>query len=223
MNIEGFSEATIEKFVEEGFINEVKDIYNLEQYKSKITRLEGFGIKSYNNLIKSIEKSRTCKLGQFIFALGIPSIGKVTAKDICKHFDNKLDNILDADRKDFLKIKGIGSVVSKSLINYLLDDESPIWFVSDYLTFIEDEPEEIKQGVFTGKSLYCTGSFSCGKKDYLKNLVESNGGTFTNGITKDLSYLVVGSLKGSGKEKQARDKGIQVLQEEEFLQIIKGN
>lgn len=223
MNIEGFSEATIEKFVELGFINEVKDIYMLEQYKNKITKLEGFGVKSYNNLIKSIEKSRTCKLEQFIFSLGIPNVGKVTAKDICKHFGNKLDNILDADRKDFLKINGIGRVVSKSLIDYLLDDESPIWFVSDYLTFSEDNPKETKEGVFTGKSIYCTGTFQCGKKEYLKELVESNGGTFANGLNKKLSYLVIGSLKGSSKEQKAKDLGVTVLQEDEFLQIIKGN
>jgi len=223
MDIQGFSEATIEKFVELGFIKEIKDIYNLEQYKKEIIKLEGFGSKSYNNLIQSINKSKECKLEKFVYALGIPNVGISTAKDICKYFNNNLDNILEADRKDFLKIKGIGSVVSKSLMDYLLDDESPIWFTSDNLTFIEDKPKETKQGVFTGKSLYCTGTFNCGKKDYLKELVESNGGEFTGGINKDLTYLVVGSVKGSGKEKQARDKGITVLQEDEFLQIIKGN
>ena len=223
MNIDGFSETTIEKFVNLGFINEIKDIYNLEQYKQQIIKLDGFGVKSYNNIINAIEESKQCYLYQFIFALGIPNVGKVTAKDICNYFNNKLDNILEADRKDFLKIKGIGSVVSKSLIDYLLDDESPIWFTSDYLTFIEDKPKEVSQGVFTGKSLYCTGSFAIGKKEYLKELVESNGGTFANGLNKTLSYLVIGSLKGSSKEQKARDIGVEVISEDEFLQIIKGN
>lgn len=223
MDIQGFSEATIEKFVELGFIKEIKNIYNLEQYKKEIIKLEGFGTKSYNNLIQSINKSKECKLEKFIYALGIPNVGISTAKDICKYFNNNLDNILEADRKDFLKIKGIGSVVSKSLMDYLLDDESPIWFTSDNLTFIEDKPKEVKQGAFLGKSLYCTGTFACGKKEYLKQLVESNGGIFESGLKKTLSYLVIGSLKGSSKEQKAKDLGVTVISEDEFLQIIKGN
>lgn len=225
MNIIGLSKETLKLFIDKEIIKSIKDIYNLEIYKNEIIKLPKFGVKKYNNLIKSIEESRQCKLSNFLYSLGIDNVGKKASKDICTNFNNDLSKIIKANENELLKIEGVGDKISESMVEYFSDENivNKVNKIISYLTFIEDKPKEVKQGVFTGKSLYCTGTFACGKKDYLKELVESNGGEFTSGINKDLTYLVVGSVKGSGKEKQARDKGIKVLQENEFLQIIKGN
>jgi DNA ligase (NAD+) len=225
INIVGLSKETLKQLIENGYIKSIKDIYNLEQYKDKIIRLPKFGIKKYDNLIKSIEESKSCKLSNFLYALGIENVGKKASKDICKHFNNDLSKIIITNEKQLLKIEGVGDKISESLVEYFSDENTIVRIneICSCLTFTEDKQKETKEGVFTGKSLYCTGKFSCGNKDYLKNLVESNGGEFTNGLNKSLSYLVIGSLKGSGKEQRAIDLGVTVLQEEEFLQIIKGN
>ena len=233
MNVVGFSEKTIEKLIELGILKAISDIYILKKDKNKklILGQEGFQITSYNKLIDSIEKSKICKLEQFIYALGIENCGKSTSKTLVEFAKGKtpldtINNILELKVRDLLKMEDCGEVVANSIYNWF-HNQSNIevlgYLTQMELSFIEDKLREIKQGVFTGKNLYCTGTFACGKKDYLKELVESNGGTFTGGINKELNYLVVGSVKGSGKEKQARDKGITVLQEDEFLQIIKGN
>jgi len=225
MNIEGFSDATIEKFVELGFIKDVKDIYNLEEYKKQIIRLDGFGSKSYNNLIQAIENSKQCKLENFLYGLGIPNVGKSTSKDICIYFKNDDDLIMTADKRSFMRIEGIGDIVADSITNYFKDTKSirRVNEIISYLTFIEDKPKEIKEGVFTGKTIYATGTFANYKKNELKELIEINGGTFTSGYTKSLSYLVVGSVKGSSKVDKAIKDNVEILTEDEFLQIIKGN
>jgi len=216
-----------------GILKSIADIYILKQDSNKelILKQEGFQLPSYNKLIKAIEESKKCKLPSFIFALGIANVGIKTAQTLEKFAKGKtpldtINNILQLKVKDLLKMEDCGDVVANSIYNWF-HDKSNIevlgYLTQMELTFIEDKPKEVNQGVFTGKNIYCTGTFQCGKKEYLKELVESNGGTFTGGINKDLTYLVVGSAKGSGKEKQARDKGITVLQEDEFLQIIKGN
>lgn len=225
LNIEGLSEATIEKFIELEYLKEIKDIYNLEQYKNQIIRLDGFGNKSYNNLINSIEKSKQCKLENFLFGLGIPNVGKSTAKDICNHFKNDYDLIVCSQVSDYLKIDGIGDIVAKSIVNYFNSTKTlrMVNEIYSYLTFVEDKPKETKQGIFTGKTLYATGTFANYKKNELKEIIESNGGIFANGYSKSLSYLVVGSVKGSSKEDKAKKDNISILTEDEFLQIIKGN
>lgn len=222
LNIEGLAEKTVELLKEKGLIKSISDIYKLKNYKKEILQLPKFAIKKFNNLIESIEKSRDVKLGNFIYSLGIPNVGEVASSKLAEKFVS-LDNMLNANRKNLLDIDDIGDTTADSILHYIKTNNELIDNLKQELNVIDYQTKETTQGVFSGKSLYCTGTFSCGNKDYLKELVESNGGTFTKGINKDLAYLVVGSLKGSGKEKQARDKGITVLQEEEFLQIIKGN
>lgn len=226
MNVVGLSKETLGQFIEKGFIKSIKDIYNLEQYKEQLIKMPKFGIKKYENLIKAIEKSKECKLSSFLYSLGIENVGKKASKNICLHFNNDLDRIISTTERELLKIEDVGEKISESMVEYFsnLETIEKLKEIISYLTFIEDKPKElIKEGVFTGKSLYCTGTFSCGSKNYLKELVESNGGIFESGLKKSLSYLVIGSLKGSGKEQKARDLGVQVISEDEFLQIIKGN
>ena len=235
MNIEGFSEATIEKFIELGYLKSIQDIYYLAtekcKYKNEIIKLDGFGKKSFTNLVNAINTSKQCKLENFIFGLGIPQVGKSTAKNLVEFAKGEtpmdtINNILQLKVKDLLKMKDTGEVVANSIYKWFSDiqNREMLGYLTQIeLTFIEDKPKEISQGVFSGKSIYCSGTFACGKKNELKALVENNGGIFANGLNKQLSYLVIGSLKGSSKEQKARDLGVTVLQEDEFLQIIKGN
>lgn len=235
MNIEGFSEATIEKFIELGYLKSIQDIYYLSndkcKFKNEIIKLDGFGKKSFANLVNSINKSKQCRLENFIFGLGIPQVGKSTAKNLVEFVKgntalDKINEILDLQICNLIKMKDTGIVIANSIYQWFNDIQNIellSYLIQMELTFIEDKPKETKEGVFSGKSIYCSGSFNCGKKNELKALVEDNGGIFANGFNKSLDYLVIGSLKGSGKEQKARDIGVAVISEDEFLQIIKGN
>lgn len=223
MNIEGLSEKTIEKFIEQGFLKSIIDIYSLSQYESEIVKLDGFGVKSYNKLIESIEKSKQCKLENFIFGLGIPNVGLSTAKDICKYFNNDTDKIMTLDKSEYTRIDGIGDIVANSIVDYFNKTKN-IRFVNSLiseLTFIEDKPQQTYQeGILKGKTLYLTGTFNYGKKKELQQLVETNGGVFSDKFNKSCDYLVIGSLKGSTKGDKAIKMGIEVLQEDEFLKML---
>lgn len=232
MNIEGLSQKTIEKFIGEGILNSIVDIYNLVDHKNKIILLEGFGIKSFNKLITSIEKSKEAKLENFITALGILNVGKSTAKNLVDFAkgDTPMDtinNILDMQIWDFMRIKDVGEVVADSLATWFNDDKNRSlvrYLTNEVLTFVDDS-ESIVDALspITGLKIYCTGTFSSLKKDALRKLVESNGGVFANGYAKSLDYLVVGSVKGSSKVDKALKDGVKVLQEEEFLKMVKGD
>lgn len=223
MNIEGLSEKTIEKFIEQGFLKSIIDIYSLSQYESEIITLDGFGIKSYNKLIESIEKSKQCKLENFIFGLGILNVGVSTAKDICKYFNNDWYTFCNCKKSDLLKIEGIGDIVANSVINYLENSDNLVLLckLKDILTFTEDEAQQSTQeGILKDKTLYLTGTFNYGKKKELQQLVESNGGIFSDKFNKSCNYLVIGSLKGSTKSDKAIKMGIEVLEEDEFLKML---
>lgn len=225
MNIEGFSEATIEKFIELGFINDIVDIYKLEQYKSKIIKLDGFGIKSYNNLISSIEKSKQCKLENFLFGLGIPNVGKSTAKDICKHFNNDNDIIMTTCKSMFMKIDGIGEVVAESIENFFNSAKSirRVNEIISYLTFIEDKPKEIvnvQDNPLKDKHVYPTGTFSL-KKAELKLKLEKVGAIIETDYKKSLDFLIVAndSSKSGKADKAIKDK-VMIMSEDEMNVIL---
>lgn len=227
MNIEGLSEKTIEKFIEKGFIKSIIDIYYLENYKSEIINLDGFGLKSYNKLIASIDKSRECNLENFIYALGIPNVGKSTAKNIVEYCteedtEHTLDNIQSYYINKWLGMKDCGEVLANSIPNWFKNqDNYNLWYtLIDNLTFKQKETAAQKEGVLTNKVLYLTGTFAYGKKKELKELVENNGGTFSEKFNKSCDYLVIGSLKGSSKGDKAIKMGIEVLTEEQFLNML---
>lgn len=224
MNIEGLSEKTIEKFIDKGFIKDISSIYKLEQYKNEIINMEGFGEKSYNRLINSINKSEQCKLGDFIFALGISNVGKSTSKDLANNFKT-IDKLVYADYNDIIKIKDMGDVTARSIIDYFNDTKN-IELLDDilsYLTFIDDKDnkqEETTGNIFSNQLIYATGTFANYKKDQLKQLIESNGGIFANGYSKKLDLLIEGSLKSSGKVDKAHKDGIKVISEDEFIKMV---
>jgi DNA ligase (NAD+) len=223
MNILGLGEAIIETFINKGLMSDLVDIYKLEEHKKEIVHMEGFGITSYNKLIQSINNTKETELYRFIYGIGIPQVGLSTAKDLCKYFGNDIDYIMNAEVKDFLTIKDIGDIVANNLYNWFKEQSNidMLMELFKYITFEQEQEVETTEGIFTGKKIYCTGSFASHKKNELKDIVTSLGGEFANGYAKSLDYLVVGSLKGSTKTQKAEKDGVPVLTEEEFLEMIK--
>lgn len=221
MNIEGLSEATLEKFLNLGLIKTFADIYGIDKYKNKIIGLEGFGGKSYNNLITSIEKSKNVKLENFINALGIEGVGLSTAKLLAKKFKN-IQNFINVKYVDLVNIEGIGNITTQSIINYIEENINDILDLVNYVSFVQEERKENKivNNPFNGKKVYATGVFANYKKEEIQKLLESLGAKFANGYAKSLDYLIVGSIKGSGKEDKAKKDGVKILGEEEFVKII---
>ena len=226
MNIDGLSEAGIELFINHGFLKTFDDLYNLEQHKSKIINLEGWGIKSYNKLIEATNKSKQVKLTNFIYALGIPNIGKGSSKILATSFKNDWFKFEEAlcHEFNFSRLKDFGSIANDSLHKWYSDDnERRMWTKLTYmLEFVEEEKKEVvnTDNMFSGKKVYATGTFANYKKDEIQKLLESLGAEFASGYAKSLDYLIEGSLKSSSKVDKARKDGIPVLSEQEFYAMI---
>lgn len=226
MNINGLSLKTINKFIDCGIIkNSFLDIFEIKNYKDQIINMEGFGQTSYNKLVEAIEDSKNCELYRFLFALGIPNVGKETSKDICSFFDNNFNKIINSDYETFIKINGIGEVVAKSIETFFTNSsktrEEALKLFS-LLTIKTEEKVELNSDLkLNGLKIYCTGKFANYDKKQLEEIVTKNGGTYANGYSKKLDYLVIGSIKSSSKEKTAIKDGIAVLTEQQFTDIIK--
>ena len=229
MNIDGFSEQTASLFIENGIIDNVLDLFNLESKKDKIIKLPKFGVKKYNNLIQAIENCKKVKLDAFIFALGIDGIGLGGSKNLCKHFNNDIAEIMSAKKNELLLVKDFGPIASDNVYSYFMDNDNWIQ-VSELLKYIEIIKEEKKEvlnvdSVFSGKKAYGTGVFFNFKKEELKAVLEGLGCEFGTGYTKSLDYLIVGSVKGSSKVDKAnadiaKGSKIQIVYEDEFMKMI---
>lgn len=226
MNINGLSEATCEKFIEEGFIKQFSDIYELDKHKSKIISLEGFGIKSYDKLIKAIERSKCTEMYRLIASLGIPKVGEGSSKKLAKYFNNDIYAFLEATKSHhkFLSIDDFGSITAYNIYEYFQNEEN-MNQVLELLKHVIIKMEEKKtvvnlDSIFTGTKVYATGTFANFKKDEIQKLLESLGAEFAGGYAKSLNYLIVGSVKGSSKEDKAKKDGVPVLTEDEFLKMI---
>ena len=226
MNIDGFSNASLEKFIDCGFLSDFSDLYNLEQYKSKIVSLDGWGTKSYNKLIQAIEKSKEVKLENFLYALGIGQLGQGGSKRLAKHFGYDINAFMRATSNplNFTSIEDFGDVTANSICNYFkkTDNLRLVLDLLQYVTIKKPEEKEISNtgNPFAGKKIYATGTFASYKKDELKAIVESLGAEFTSGYAKSLDYLVEGSLKSSSKVDKALKDGVKILSEDEFLKMI---
>ena len=225
MNIDGLSEATLTKMIDQGFLSELYDLYTLSRYEEAIVEMEGFGEKSYNNLMKSIEKSRQTTLPRFLYSLGILNVGASNAKLLCKHFAYSLEKLMEASVDEMVEIEGIGEVIATSVRDYF-DNEHNQKVISELLTFLTFEamPQEAEQGqqILADKTFVITGSVEHFKnRKELKEKIESLGGKVTGSVTKKTDYLINNdNLSGSTKNKKAKELGIPILTEEEFLTMI---
>ena len=223
MNIEGISSATIDKFIEEGFIKNLTDIYNLEKYKEKIINMEGFGNKSYENMINSLEKSKTVHLYNFLYAIGIPNIGLATAKDISKILSNEKDFLNKLDNNfNFSEIENIGEIINDAIYNWYNNKEN----VNEYnklcsiLTFVEKE--EIKESNVSGKTFVITGSLNTYEnRDALKEKLERMGAKVAGSVSTKTDYLVNNDItSNSSKNKKAKELGVKIITEEELNKMF---
>lgn len=221
MNIDGLSEATLEKFIARGFIHTFGDIFEISRYKDEIMEMEGFGQKSFDNLMESLENARKTTLAKVIYSLGIANIGLANAKVICRHFDNSLDAIRKADLEEVSAIDGIGPVIARNLVDYFHKEENNQKL--DYLMqHLHIQQEEIKsQQIFAGMNFVITGSLNhFSNRNEAKNLIESLGGKVTGSVTGKTTYLINNdTASNSSKNKKARELGIPILSEEDFLKL----
>lgn len=224
MNIDGLSEATIDKMIEKEFLTELSDLYTLSQWEEQIIKMEGFGKKSYENLIHSIEDSRHTTLPRFLFALGILNVGLSNAKLICKAFSYDLDKIRNAKVEDFLEIDGIGEVIAQSVVDYFTNEHNKR-LVDELLSWLSFEQVEIEEGEelkLANQTFVITGSVNHFKnRNELKEKIESLGGKVTGSVTKKTTYLINNDKESSSsKNKKARELGTLIISEEDFLDMI---
>lgn len=223
MNIDGLSEKTIEKFVNLGYLKDIDDIYDLEQHKEEIINMDGFGLKSYNNMIEAIEKSKHCKLENFIFALGIQNVGLGTAKLLVKKFKS-IDKIMNCNLEEIYSIDGVGDVVGNEIYKYFVINQDSINLVSKLLKYIHfEEVKENNSNKLQGKTFVITGDVHIFKnRNEVKAKVEEMGGKVTGSVSKKTNYLINNdSESASSKNKKAKDLNIPIITEEEFLEMIK--
>ena len=225
MNIDGLSEATLEKFIARGFIHTFGDIFEISRYKDEIMEMEGFGQKSFDNLMESLENARKTTLAKVIYSLGIANIGLANAKVICRHFDNSLDAIRKADLEEVSAIDGIGPVIARNLVNYFHKEENN-QKLDSLMQHLHIQQEEIKsQQIFAGMNFVITGSLNhFSNRNEAKNLIESLGGKVTGSVTGKTTYLINNdTASNSSKNKKARELGIPILSEEEFLKLTQAD
>lgn len=221
MNIDGLSEATLEKFIARGFIHDFGDIFEISRYKDEIVEMEGFGQKSYDNLMESLERAKETTLPRVIYSLGIANIGLANAKVICRHFDNDLDRIRHASLEEVSDIDTIGPVIAGNLVAYFRDEDNNrrLDHLMRFLHIREDSPKQ--EQIFEGMNFVITGSLvHFGNRSEAKELIESLGGKVTGSVTKKTNYLINNDIQSnSSKNKKARELGIPILSEEDFRKL----
>ncbi len=223
MNIDGISDMILNKLITEKIVNNYKDIYHLDRYKDKIIAFDGFGEKSYNNMINSIEKSRHVKLANFIYALGIPDIGFSRAKLICNHFNNDFNKISNLTYEELSNIPGVGDVIAKEWIDTFSNP--------DFIEELKELKEEIdipKASTNSNKDLdgltfVITGSLNkFTNRDTMIEFIEEHGGKVVTSISSKVNYLINNDITStSTKNNKAKELGINIIDEDKFLELIK--
>lgn len=224
MNIDGLSDATLEKFIEKGYLKRLPDLFHLEQYRADIITMDGFGEKSYNNLIQSVDAARQVSMAKFIYSLGISGIGLANAKVIVAHFKQDFEAIVNASVEELTNIDGIGDVLAQGFYNYF-NDEVQMQVVKDLLAEVAFEVEEVSdEQSLEGKIFVVTGSVErFANRNELKDYIEKLGGKVTGSVSKNTDYLINNDVtSNSSKNKKARELNIPILSEDDFIKLSKG-
>ena len=225
MNVDGLSEATLDKMIEKGFLKELPDLFHLSDYAEEIKSMEGFGQKSCDNLLASIEKSRKVMMPNFLFSLGILNIGLANAKLICKELAYDFDRIRNADLEELCSIGGIGEVIARTMMDYFANEHNnemlDLLLKEVDLQVPEVSVTEAGQGL-DGKTFVITGSVNHFKnRNELKAKIEELGGKVTGSVTGKTDYLINNdNTSSSSKNKKAKELAVPIITEEEFLQMI---
>ena len=219
MNIDGLSEATLEKFILKGFIKDFGDVFEISRYKDQIVEMEGFGEKSYENLIASLENAKHTTLPRVLYSLGIANIGLANAKVICREFGYDVEKLIHASAEEINAIEGIGPVIAKAFTDYFSNEENLKKFhhLMSHLELEEVKKEENQ--TFAGKQFVITGSVvHFANRSQLKEFIEQRGGKVTGSVTSKTDYLINNdTASNSSKNKKAKELGIPILSEADFL------
>lgn len=222
LNIENISEATLEKFVDRGYVKTFADIYNLKKHKDEIINMDGFGQKSYDNIISAVENSRKTTLSRIIYALGIEGVGVVNARNIAKHCNDSWDRFISINKEDLLSVDGIGDVLSQAIVGYL-DDLDKLSIANSLVAELTiEETKIIENDLLGGKTFVVTGSIAKFKnRKELQQVILDNGGNVSSSISKNTTYLINNdTLSQSSKNKKAKELGIAIISEDDFLAML---
>ena len=223
LNVEGLSEATLEKFIGKGFIHSYSDMFHLDRFEEEIKSMEGFGEKSYVNLQKSVEKARTTTLPKLIYGLGIAGIGLANAKVICKEFKYDVEKLMNLTEEELSSVSGIGPILAKAFISYF-ENEKHVEELQKLLKelVIPEEVVNTEAQIFENKVFVITGSVEhFANRNEVKAVIESKGGKVTGSVTSKTNYLINNDVAStSSKNKKAKELGIPIITEEEFIQML---
>ncbi len=220
MNIDGFSEASIEKFIDSGFLVKLPDIYKLSEHKDEIVSMEGFGEKSYSKLMKAIEASKDTTVARLLNSLGVPNIGDANAKMIAKHFQNDFNAIMNADAESLVEIEGVGDVMAKDFVEYFAKEENRM-VASELQALMRFQIEVVSADSQTleGLKFVVTGKLAIYEnRDALKASIEARGGKVIGSVSANTDYLINNDLmSNSSKNKTAKSLNIPIISEEMFI------
>lgn len=221
LNIEGLSEATVEKLISEGIVHKQSDIFRLFEHASKISALEGFGDKSCANLLASVEKARTSTLSRLIYSLGIPNIGLANARVICKYVCDDPLLIPKLTAEELVTIEGIGDVLAASFTEFFRREDN-LGLYNDFLNELVLESDAPAGSTLEGRTFVITGSVEhFANRNELKAFIESQGGKVTGSVTKNTDYLINNDIaSNSTKNKTAKELGVSIITEEDFLKMV---
>lgn len=221
MNMEGLSEATMEKWINEGILREPADLFRLEKHRETIIAMDGFGEKSYENMMASVEKARTTSAERLLYALGVPGIGVATAKLIAKAFENNIEKIRYAKPEELMRINGIGEVMAEAYAEYFKKEENQEQLEHILEQIHLEQKTMASEEIFAGKTFVITGSVLRFKnRNALKAYIEERGGKVSGSVSKNTDYLINNdTMSSSSKNKAAKELGITILSEDEFLTL----
>ena len=224
MNMEGLSEATMEKLIDKGFIKSLPDLYHLERFREEIISMPGFGEKSYDNMISSVERSRDTTLSRLLYGLGIPGVGAAGGKLLSAYFDGDIEALMAADAEKLQEIDGIGEVMARD-IEAFFRDEKNLSELSLLLSEIRlEKKEDSTEKTLSGKTFVITGAVHIfPNRDALKEFIEERGGHAAGSVSKNTDYLINNDVtSNSSKNKKAKELGIPILSEEAFMALVSG-
>lgn len=222
MNIIGFGNKNVEKFLELGYIFDITDIYRLKQYKDELIKLDKMGEKSVENILQSIENSKSRPYSKTLYALGIPYVGKYLATVLAKA-SGTINNLIKMTEEELVLIDGVGEKVAKSVYNYFRDENfiNIVKKLQSYgINFKEDNNETFENMKLKGKTFLFTGKLTKLKREDIKEIVENLGGEILSSVNKKLNYLVVGENAGTKLKKAENLKTVNILTEDEFFELI---
>ncbi len=226
LNVDGLSEQTLEKFIGHGFIHKYSDIFHMDRFRSEIIAMDGFGEKSYENLIQAAEKSSHTELYRVIYGLGIAGIGLANAKMLCRYFSDDIESLKTADVDALLEIDGIGQVLAENIVKYF-KDEAKMTELSGLLQELDIRKQKTSDDVpktLEGMSVVITGSLNIfSNRKELQELIERAGGRAAGSVSAKTAYLVNNDITStSGKNKKAKELGVPIVTEEDFIKILEG-